>query len=137
MLGGSKYVVYISKCYGSVEVLISKILCPKRLQSTRVSDDNRNTTRLNLNKRRHMKKNNSIITSLTKLETSCTHRGCRLLTGTEVAELLGLKNKHTLDVWRTCKRYPELAYCRVGRLIRYPECAITNFLNKRMVGSTQ
>lgn len=43
----------------------------------------------------------------------------QLLDETEVAEMLKLKNPKTLAVWRSTKRYPELKWIKVGRLVRY------------------
>lgn len=59
-----------------------------------------------------------------------------LLTSEETARWLGLKNKHTLEVWRTTKRYPELEYIKVGRLVRYKREAIERFLESRTVSVT-
>lgn len=44
-------------------------------------------------------------------------------------------NEHTLAVWRCTKRYPELAYVRVGRHIRYTQAAIDAFIQSRTIGS--
>lgn len=56
-----------------------------------------------------------------------------LLTSEETATWLGLKNKHTLEIWRSTKRYPELEYIKVGRLVRYKRDAIERFLLARTV----
>lgn len=56
----------------------------------------------------------------------------RLLTPKETAEALQL-NEHTLAVWRSTKRYPELAYVRIGRHIRYTQAAIDAFIQSRTV----
>jgi predicted DNA-binding transcriptional regulator AlpA len=58
----------------------------------------------------------------------------KLLTSEEVAQKLGLKSRHTLEVWRCTKRYPQLVYIKVGRLIRYSEEAVEQFLKARTVG---
>jgi hypothetical protein len=58
----------------------------------------------------------------------------KLLTQAQVAERLGLTNPHTLGVWRCQKRYPELSYIKVGRLVRYSEEAVERFLQARTVG---
>ena len=56
-----------------------------------------------------------------------------LLTSEETAHWLGLKNKHTLEIWRSTKRYPELEYIKVGRLVRYKAEAVERFLDSRTV----
>ncbi len=56
-----------------------------------------------------------------------------LLTSQQTADWLGLKNKHTLEVWRATKRYPELEYVKVGRLVRYKREAVERFLAARTV----
>lgn len=57
-----------------------------------------------------------------------------LLTSEETAELLGLKTKHTLEVWRTTKRYPELEYIKIGRLVRYKRSTVKQFIAQQTVG---
>ncbi len=56
-----------------------------------------------------------------------------LLTSEETAKWLGLKNKHTLEIWRSVKRYPELEYIKVGRLVRYKREAVERFLDSRTI----
>ena len=56
-----------------------------------------------------------------------------LIDSCETANRLGLKNKHTLEVWRSTKRYPELEYIKVGRLVKYKRSAIERFLQARTV----
>lgn len=51
------------------------------------------------------------------------------------AKFLGLKNPHTLDVWRNTKRYPELSYIKIGRLVRYKGQAIKRFIELRTVNA--
>jgi excisionase family DNA binding protein len=58
----------------------------------------------------------------------------KLLTQAQVAERLGLTSPHILEVWRCTKRYPELEYIKVGRLVRYREEAVERFLRARTVG---
>lgn len=53
----------------------------------------------------------------------------RLLTETQAAELLGL-TVGTLQVWRCTKRY-NLAYIKVGRLVRYRHSDLLAFLEAR------
>jgi len=50
------------------------------------------------------------------------------------AKILGLRNHHTLEVWRSVKRHPELRYHRVGRTIRYRTADLTAFLDANAVG---
>jgi len=58
-----------------------------------------------------------------------------LLTSEETANWLGLKTPHTLEVWRSTKRYPELEYIKVGRLVRYKREAVERFLQSRTVSA--
>lgn len=51
-----------------------------------------------------------------------------LLTSEETAMALGLKSKHTLEVWRSTKRYPELAWVKIGRNVRYRRDAVERFI---------
>ena len=50
-----------------------------------------------------------------------------LLPSSDAAKELGLSSAHTLDVWRSTKRYPELEYLKIGRLVRYRRGAIRRF----------
>ncbi len=52
----------------------------------------------------------------------------KLLRPEEVAELLGV-DLHTLAVWRCEGRY-NLPYVKVGRLVRYPEDSVKNFVRE-------
>ena len=61
----------------------------------------------------------------------------KLLTSQEVAERLGLKNPRTLAVWRSVKRYSELAHVKVGRAVRYREEDVESFLRARTVGGAR
>jgi hypothetical protein len=56
----------------------------------------------------------------------------RLLSEDQAAELLGIKPE-TLCIWRCTRRYP-LAYIKVGRLVRYSEAAILDFIESRTRG---
>jgi hypothetical protein len=58
----------------------------------------------------------------------------KLLTPGQAANFLGLKNEDTLSVWRATKRYPQLRYVKVGRLIRYSLADLEKFLEVRTVG---
>lgn len=58
-----------------------------------------------------------------------------LLTSEETANWLGLKTAHTLEVWRSTKRYPELEYIKVGRLVRYKREAVERFLESRTISA--
>lgn len=60
-----------------------------------------------------------------------------LLTSEETANWLGLKNKHTLEIWRSTKRYPELEYIKVGRLVRYKREAVERFLDSRTISAAE
>lgn len=60
-----------------------------------------------------------------------------LLTSEETAIWLGLKNKHTLEIWRSTKRYPELEYIKVGRLVRYKREAVERFLDSRTISAAE
>lgn len=60
-----------------------------------------------------------------------------LLTSEETASWLGLKNKHTLEIWRSTKRYPELEYIKVGRLVRYKREAVERFLDSRTISASE
>ena len=55
-----------------------------------------------------------------------------MLTEKAAAVYLGLKNHNTLAVWRTTKRY-DLAYVKVGRLVRYRKEDLDAFLERRKV----
>ena len=55
----------------------------------------------------------------------------KLLNEDDAAALLGVEAT-TLAVWRCTKRYG-LAYVRVGRLIRYKESDLLDFLESRRV----
>lgn len=52
----------------------------------------------------------------------------RLLTTEEAATILGLQAQ-TLAAWRCKKRY-DLKYIRVGRLIRYRESDLIDFMDR-------
>jgi len=58
-----------------------------------------------------------------------------LLTSEQTANCLGLKTPHTLEVWRSTKRYPELEYIKIGRLVRYRRSAVEHFLQCRTVSA--
>jgi len=55
-----------------------------------------------------------------------------LLTKEQVSDILGI-SVGTLAVWRTTKRY-NLPYVKTGRLIRYREVDVDNFINSRLQG---
>jgi len=50
------------------------------------------------------------------------------------ARILGLRNHHTLEVWRSTKRHPGLRYHRVGRAVRYRIADLQAFLTANAVG---
>lgn len=55
----------------------------------------------------------------------------KLLTPSEVAKLLGVAVE-TLNVWRATKRYP-LPYVKAGRLVRYRQEDVQEFINSNTV----
>jgi len=55
-----------------------------------------------------------------------------LLTKEQVSDILGI-SVGTLAVWRTTKRY-NLPYVKTGRLVRYREVDVDNFINSRLQG---
>lgn len=60
----------------------------------------------------------------------------QLLNTFEAAEMLGLKNPNTLTVWRCTKRFPELEYIKIGRLVRYRKDVIESFLKNHTINSS-
>lgn len=54
-----------------------------------------------------------------------------LLSEQQAAQVLGVKPS-TLQVWRSTRRY-QLAYIKVGRLVRYRQSALQAFLASREV----
>lgn len=52
----------------------------------------------------------------------------KLLTAEQVSEILGV-NTHTLAVWRCTGRY-NLPYIKAGRLVRYCENEVKNFISR-------
>ncbi|RLJ18070.1 DNA-binding protein [bacterium endosymbiont of Escarpia laminata] len=56
----------------------------------------------------------------------------KLLTPDEVSDLLGVTT-HTLAVWRSEKRY-SLCYIKTGRLVRYREEDVIQFIQDRTQG---
>ena len=54
-----------------------------------------------------------------------------LLSSTQAAEYLGVR-EGTLCVWRSVKRY-EIAFIKVGRLVRYRKSALDAFLDRRTI----
>jgi predicted site-specific integrase-resolvase len=55
----------------------------------------------------------------------------KLLDPKDAAEFLGVKEQ-TLAVWRSARRY-DLPYIKCGRLIKYREQALLDFLESRTV----
>lgn len=53
----------------------------------------------------------------------------KLLTPIEVSEILGV-TVETLALWRHHKRY-DLPYVKSGRLVRYRECDVQEFIKSR------
>lgn len=56
-----------------------------------------------------------------------------LITPLQLAERLSI-SVETLNTWRATNRYP-LPYVKAGRLVRYRECDVQQFIESRMVGS--
>ncbi len=50
------------------------------------------------------------------------------------AKVLGLRNHHTLEVWRSTKRH-QLRFFRVGRAVRYSLSDLTRFLDANAPGA--
>jgi hypothetical protein len=55
----------------------------------------------------------------------------KLLTPSQAAEAIGVQPQ-TLAVWRASKRYP-LPYVKSGRLVRYRESDLLEFIRQRTV----
>ena len=58
-----------------------------------------------------------------------------LYTRKQAAEYLGIK-PHTLDVWASTGRY-NLKYIKVGRLVRYRQEDLEQFLSQRTINSEE
>lgn len=56
----------------------------------------------------------------------------KLLTPDQAAEILGVSAK-TLSIWRSTKRY-DLPYVKSGRLVRYRESDLQDFITRRLHG---
>ncbi|MNS04543.1 Helix-turn-helix domain protein [compost metagenome] len=56
----------------------------------------------------------------------------RILTPVEAAHYLGV-SKQTLNVWRMTGRH-KLPFIKIGRLVRYREADLRNFIESRMKG---
>jgi hypothetical protein len=56
-----------------------------------------------------------------------------LLDSKQAAVILGLENYHTLEVWRSVKRYPELEYVRIGRKVKYRLSVLERFIERNTV----
>lgn len=57
-----------------------------------------------------------------------------LETPSEVAAKLRLRGgTGTLAVWRATKRYPDLAYIKVGRAVRYRKSTVEAFIRARTI----
>jgi predicted DNA-binding transcriptional regulator AlpA len=59
------------------------------------------------------------------------HKPTRLLSEDEVAERFGIQPR-TLQGWRVLRRGPR--YRKIGRLVRYAEADLLNWLESRPVG---
>ena len=69
-----------------------------------------------------------------RLIASSNWPGADLVDTKTAAKILGLRNHHTLEVWRSEKRYPELRYHRVGGAVRYRAADLESFLQAHAVG---
>lgn len=58
-----------------------------------------------------------------------------LLNSKQAAVILGLENHHTLEVWRSVKRYPELEYVRIGRKVKYRLSVLERFIERNTVSA--
>lgn len=72
------------------------------------------------------------VINMTKNETTSPAKVSALLTPEETAESLGVSVR-TLSIWRCQKRYPELRYTKIGRLVRYRAEDVQTFINQRLV----
>lgn len=63
--------------------------------------------------------------------TTATAEPKKLLTESEAAQRLGIQ-AGTLTVWRSTKRY-DLAFCKIGRAVRYDERDIEAFIASHRV----
>jgi hypothetical protein len=50
------------------------------------------------------------------------------------AKVLGLRNHHTLEVWRSSASHSELRFFRIGRAIRYDISDLQAFLAANAIG---
>jgi hypothetical protein len=57
-----------------------------------------------------------------------------LIDSKTAARLLGLRNHHTLEVWRSVGRHASLPYYKVGRAVRYRRGDIEAFLRAHLIG---
>jgi hypothetical protein len=48
--------------------------------------------------------------------------------------VLGLRNHHTLEVWRAAGTHPELRFFKIGRAVRYRIADLEAFLTANAVG---
>lgn len=60
-------------------------------------------------------------------------KALRLLTTEEAATMLGVQAQ-TLAVWRCKHRNGDLKYVQLGRLIRYREIDVLDFIDRRIKG---
>lgn len=56
-----------------------------------------------------------------------------LLDTRQSAEYIGLDNHHTMEVWRSTGRYPELEYVKIGRKVKYRLSTLKRFLEQNTV----
>ena len=58
---------------------------------------------------------------------------CKLLTDAQVIELLGLTGKHPREQLRHLRRRYRLGYVKLGRMIRYTEGQVEEFVKRHCV----
>lgn len=67
--------------------------------------------------------------------TALLHPQGNLFGNDAAAAYLGITPR-TLEVWRSCKRY-KIAYLKVGRLVKYRQTDLDNWLATRTVGAAE
>lgn len=66
---------------------------------------------------------------MNNIEQSLLKDKNKLLNPKEVSEILGV-SEETLSVWRCNKTY-NIAYIKVGRLVKYKQCDVDSFIESR------
>lgn len=78
-------------------------------------------TLLNLSKNPHFSAANTFVVDI-------------LVDSKTAAKVLGLRNHHTLEVWRSSAAHRELRFFRIGRAIRYSIPDLQAFLAANAIG---